>query len=656
MGRDHTFSKSTFFLSFVESRQGGEAGLSVDNALVSNFMQVVSRADGISPVDIAIGILSLANFAQRRGQQHIGNTEYQLAGGAEGLLRSFVQQKIEEEVPDAMRGPLLKGIVLSLVDLSKDQRLAEGATASTIASRAEVSDAALRPWLERLTHPRIRLLEKPNSERYRLPHERLVPVLRQLIGTVLASLDRMRLVFEDGFARWSKTGVSRNLLAGKELRHVLKNRSEFLQGEDVAQRTRYLVASVARRNLLRGIACVLVLAIIGTGLWDAKRRKDDVLRGNLKSWNIPPELLEEQDLLDSLDLSKPNVNDLAWLHRDVRLKELNLAFTGSSLKGIENLKGLKLLTLNLDKSSLQNLEGLEKLTGLTSLDLYLGGSRVQSLAGLEKLTGLTWLLLDLSNSDVQELAGLEKLTGLKSLSIVLSGPHVQNLAALEKLTGLTSLILDLAGSRVQSLAGLEKLTGLTSLDLNLTNTDVQNLAALDKLTGLTSLSLRLYNSHVQNLADLEKLTGLKSLDLNLANADVQNLAGLEELTGLTSLSLNLVGSHVQNLADLEKLTGLKSLDLNLAENDVQSLAGLEKLTGLTSLSLYLYDSRVQDLAELEKLAKLETLELQVPASLVLEQNGMKEKQRLTKLTILVSRGDNLRIPGVCKSVGVEFEQ
>ena len=42
-----------------------EAGFTLDQALVNNFIASVTAPEGVSPVDIAIGVLSLANFVQK---------------------------------------------------------------------------------------------------------------------------------------------------------------------------------------------------------------------------------------------------------------------------------------------------------------------------------------------------------------------------------------------------------------------------------------------------------------------------------------------------------------------------------------------------------------------------------------------------------------
>jgi internalin A len=632
----------------------GEAGFTLDQALVNNFISGVTTDMGVSPVDIAIGVLSLANFVQQRGTAHVGLKEYSLAGGAEGLLLSFVQQKLEE-IPESLRAPLLKGIVLALVSASSNQRIAAGETSAVIAARAEMAESALVPLLARLAHPRVRLLEKVAGDRYRLPHERLVPVLRRLAGGTLASMDQLRLLFEGEYARWRDDGSNRHLLNGKDLKNILRHKSQFVEGETAAGKTAYLAACQWRRMKVRLVVSLAVVVATAAGYAGYRSWDSSLQAQKLVSWGLPPGLFVMQNKVDELDIRQHPVNDFSWL-RSARLKELAIAFNGSHLAGLEQLKGLTSLTLDLAYSHVGNLEGLKQLKGFTSLTLDLRNSPVTSLAGLEQIKGLTALTLDLDysrvrslaaleeikgftsltlnlNSGFTSLAGLEQLKGLTSLTLDLEDSSVRSLAGLEQLKGLTSLTLYLSNSQVTSLAGLEQLKGLTSLTLSLSTSKVTSLAGLEQLKGLTSLKLELINSPVRSLAGLEQLKGLTSLTLDLRNSQVTSLAGLEQLKGLTSLTLNLGSSQVTNVAGLEQLKGLASLMLNLSPGQATSLDGLEQLKGLTSLTLDLSNSQVTSMAGLEQLKGLTSLTLNLSNSQVTSLTGLEQLKGLTSLKL-----------------------
>jgi hypothetical protein len=645
-----------------------EAGFTLDNALVDNLIAEVRQPEGISPVDIAIGVLSLANLVQQRGVTHVGIAEYRLAGGAEGLLQSFVQEKLEE-IPEAIRGPLLKGVVLALVDLSSDQRVAEGATAAAIAAKAEMPEGALASSLERLTHPRIRLLEKPAVDRYRLPHERLIPVLRRLTVGVLARRDQVRLVFENEFARWRETRSGRHLLSGRDLKGVLRDKEQFLQDENAAQKAEYLGASLKRRNTLRlaGAAIMALLALAGYSalrLWD-----NSIQRQKLVSWGLRPELFDAR--VDCLRIG-PAVNDLTWTH-EIRAKELDLHFNGSSLSGLKPIDGLSALNLDLTKSDVKSLSGLERLKGLTSVTLKLGGfpdesrvasltelgqlarlktldlelaySEVTSLSGLEPLKGLTTLTLDLDRSRVTGLSGLEELKGLPTLHLKLSGSPVRRLSGLEHLKGLTTLDLEV-GSLVESLVELEQLQGLTTLTLNLSGSEITSLSEVGQLKQLTTLTLDLSDSKVKDLSGLEQLQGLTALALNLGFAPSVNLSALEQLKKLTTLKLDTNVWQAKNIPELQKLEKLTTLTLDITGSQITSMPGLEHLKELTTLTLDLSRSSYKDLSELQQLEKLTALTLYLDGSNVTSVSGLEHLKGLKMLDLDLSKSQVSSLSGL----------
>ncbi len=651
-----------------------EAGFTLDEALVGNFISSVVRQSGVSPVDIAIGVLSLANFAQQSGNTHIGVTEYELAGGSEGLLLAFVQQKLEE-IPENIRAPLLKGLVLALIDLSNNQRIAEGETAAAIAAKAEAPESTLTTWLERFAHPRVRLLERignSNSKRYRFPHERLVPIFRRLTGETLAALDQLRLAFQTEYQRWRETRDQRHLLRGKDLRNILRNRGSFVQGENFAGKTEYLTACLRRRAIVRLALGVTIISTVLLAYGMDRVWENSIQHQKLMSWGLPPTLFEVQHEIDSLELANHAVNDLSWL-RSTRLHTVSLRFNGTSLAGLEQLEGLTNLALDLGGSQVTSLAALQQLKELTTITLDLSGSQVTSLAGLEQLKGLTNLTLNLSPSQVTSLAGLERLKGLTNLTLDLYGSHVTSLAGLEQMKGLTNLTLNLLGSQVASLAALEQLKGLTNLTLNLGGSQVTSLAALQQLKeltnltlvlpgsqvtslsalqqlkGLTNLTLDFYGSQVTRLADLDQLTGLTNLTLDLIGSQVTSLADLQELTalkGLTNLTLDLGGSQVTSLAGLEQMKGLTTITLNLSYSQVTSLAGLEQLKGLTNLTLNLSGSQVTSLAGLEQLKGLTNLTLDLGASQVTSLAGLEQLKGLTNLTLDLYGSHVTRLAGL----------
>lgn len=671
-----------------------EAGFSLDQALVANFIASVSSNKGISPVDIAIGVLSLANFAQQSGKTHVGLKEYKLSGGAEGLLMSYVQQKLDE-IPEAIRSTLIKGLVLGLIDQSNNQRIAAGATPGAIAELTELPESSLLPWLERLAHHRIRLLEQAGPERYRLAQDRLVSVLRRLAGDALAYDDRLGLRFETEYRNWHQTRSTHHLIAGKELRRVVRMRDRLLVGDEAAAKTLYLRACINRRNFLWAAASGAAIATAASAYGLDRLNRSMMQKQMLTAWGLQPELLSAQQDLDALDLSQ-TVNNFGWL-RSARLRELTSGFSGASLNGLETLPRLTSLNLRLAGNRNTQISGLDRLSNLSSLDLNLSGSQVSSLSGIENLTNLTTLKLTLGA--VATPSGLNRMTRLKKLSLtgwMTAMPDMQavhslkslrlapgNLTAaglselgLARLTGLTSLEIDLTNApRVATLEGLETLTSLTSLTLHLQDSLIQDLSPLTKLPNLSTLDLDVTGSKIKSirvLAAAPQLTALtltgypiddpaewaplktKLESLSLSADSIANAACLRQMEGLTSLTLDLgrldnldclnglnlnslslsCSEEVDNLNRFAHLSSLKGFSLDSTQ--IHDLAGLEKFSDVTALTLALRSAPVKALSPLEEMSKLKSLSLDLRASKIQSLSGLEKLKQLASLSLTLA--------------------
>ena len=60
-----------------------KAGFSLEKKLVDNFLANIAQDQSgrVSPLDISIGLESLANFAEQQGVDRITMDDYKLAGG-----------------------------------------------------------------------------------------------------------------------------------------------------------------------------------------------------------------------------------------------------------------------------------------------------------------------------------------------------------------------------------------------------------------------------------------------------------------------------------------------------------------------------------------------------------------------------------------------
>jgi hypothetical protein len=617
-----------------------DAKLEVQRALLTNyFNSVATEAGGVSPVDIGIGALVLANWAQQRNREQLSLEDYIMAGGAMGILSTHVRECLNE-LPALDRSGVIKGLTFALIDLSRDQRIAAGATCEEIAAKGEIDTVRLQSYVRnRLAGPNARILEPADDadagkeSRYRLTHERLVPVLRQLAGESLAEVDRTKLVFDDQYARWIRSHSRSYLMSGKELRLALRYRDLILAGEERASRAEFLTQSRGQRNGRRAAVAGVVLVILTIAVVGLRQLGSFAVHEELASWGFPPDIYQRQRRLQKLEVASATVNDLGWL-RSAHLRDLSIGKSRlHSLEGLNNLTSLQSLTLNLGFSHITTLADLAQLKGLQSLTLDLGSSPITTLADLAQLKGLQSLTLDLGSSPVTTLADLAQLKGLQSLTLDLGSSPVTTLADLAQLKGLQSLTLDLGSSPITTLADLAQLKGLQSLTLDLGSSPVTTLADLAQLKGLQSLTLNLGFSHVTTLPDLAQLKGLQSLTLDLRYSPITTLAGLAQLKGLQSLTLDLLASPITTLADLAQLKGLQSLTLDLRGAHVTTLPDLAQLKRLQSLTLDLGSSPITTLPDLAQLKGLQSLTLDLRGSHVTTLPDLAQLKRLQSLTL-----------------------
>jgi Leucine-rich repeat (LRR) protein len=550
-----------------------EAGFTLDNALIADVTRAAENPDGrISAVDVGIGLLVLSGLAIRKSKSHLGMEDYRFAGGAEGILTAYIGDRLER-FGDTEREGVMKAL-LALVDLETNQRIAEGKSVSELLATAQLPAQRLGSCLEYLASPQVRLLETittatADGQKYRLPHERLIPSLRQLTGLILAEADQARLGFEAAFRSWLNSRSRRFLLSGADLRKVLSYRDQIFGSDLQQEHADFLRQSVQHRSRQRMLIAALALVIGASSVFMRKTYQNVQAERDLAQWGLPADLLTHQSGLSDLTIIAP-ISNFGWL----RAKRLDtLSVESPAVRSTDGLLP-SLNAVNLSAAHLKKLSGIEKLTALKTLHLSRTG--IQDLSGIEKLTALT--TLDLSNNySLKDLSGIEKLTALTTLNLstnVYPSRSGLNFSGIEKLTALKNL--DLSGNRIQDLAEIEKLTALTTL--NLSRTGLQNLAVIKNLTALTTLNLS-NNYSLKDLAGIEKLTALANLDLS--GNDIEDLSGVKKLTGLTTL--NLSRTAIRNLSGIEKLDKLESLDLRDCE--VTTLEPISELKHLKTLNL-----------------------------------------------------------------------
>jgi Leucine-rich repeat (LRR) protein len=630
-----------------------ESNLSIEQSVVDNLVEAATREGEVSPVDIGIGLLVLAELSERQSGRTVTIRDYQFAGGAEGLLTQYISRCLELFAKED-KETILKAM-LALRNPETSERIAEGLTIDELAKEAGAEARLLKPLLDRLAQRDARLLEivttpGQSPAQYRLPHERLIPALYRLTGKLLAEVDQARLKFENAFLAWQKNGErSHYLMKGNDLRLVERFETKIPWGANAQEKQSFLGRSKRRRRFVKAARVAGGLALIMAGL--QYQRSED--RRFLRESGYPPMLYDSQRQLKKLALTEPlDLERFTWLSSNsIKELELRAALSSNSIAGLVLLSrcnSLKTLTLDISRSQVSNLEPLARLSNLTQLTLDISRNNGINLEPLAKLSNLTRLTLDLTSSRVSNLEPLAKLSNLTQLTLSLSRSEVGDLEPLAKLGNLTQLTLDLGSSQGINLEPLLRLSKLTQLTLDLSYGQGINLEPLAKLSNLTQLTLGFSSSKGINLEPLAKLSDRTQLKLELGYSQGIDLEPLAKLGNLTQLTLEISFSQGINLDSLAKLSNLAQLTLTIRSGRGINLEPLAKLSNLTQLTLNLSGSEVGDLEPLAKLGDRTQLKLDLGSSQGINLEALAKLSNLTHLRLYFNSSQGINLEPLAK--------
>ncbi|HWM94702.1 MAG TPA: ATP-binding protein [Thermoanaerobaculia bacterium] len=332
-----------------------EGGLPVEQKVIEELVEGVAVEGKVSPADIGISVLVLSELAGGRPDASLSLDDFRESGGQAGLLTRYLERLLEQ-LPEAERSEVLRGL-LSLVDLEKDQRLAEGRTLAEM--EESVKPASLPRFaaaLRFLASGKARVLEELPGEpaRYRLVHERLIPAIRRLTGRLLVEAEQAGLHFERSYQIWSRDQQSGYLLSGRDLRQVLRYRGQLVWGANAVERREFLRRSRRHQGWRRAAVGISLAVAIGLGYLGLSYVEAERTRGLLEGWGLPRDLYDRLGQFEELDLPD-GVAQLDWLARARKLKVLRVG----SLK-LTNLAGLppSLRKLTLEGGTFISLKGL----------------------------------------------------------------------------------------------------------------------------------------------------------------------------------------------------------------------------------------------------------------------------------------------------------
>ena len=225
--------------------------------------------------------------------------------------------------------------------------------------------------------------------------------------------------------------------------------------------------------------------------------------------------------LHTLELYNQKITDISPLSKLNNLTRLGLG--ANSIEDITVLEGLvKLVTLDLSGNPLEDNDmlSLQKLPNL--VDLNLGATKITSLGTIKELKLKSLAVFDTRLNDCE---GIETMTSLEKL--ITTG--VNNTITEEGLNNILKLInlkeLRLMGGVISDLSMLTKLTSLTYLDLCGCNID-----SIEELKGLNFTTLIFDSTQVTDLTVLKEFKEITTLGIsNIPCSDYTPLLSLAQL-------------------------------------------------------------------------------------------------------------------------------
>ena len=621
------------------------ASLSLEQDLVDGFVESVKRvANGeqqprVSPVDIGIGLQMLNELVQSKQSPQLGLQDFNFAGGSQGLFVSFVNNALTQRFPETAEREALYKVLLECIDLPRNQRIAEGKTEVELAATSpNLPTTHLHYALEYFASPQLRILEKLQGDppRYRLPHETMIPALRQLGGKLLGEVAEAELLLQTAYASWQNSGNNRKyLLSGRELKKVIGCKQQL----DLHERGKFVKKSQIKRQAQLGMVFAVLALTPFVGYYGYQSYLEDKYRNTLNNWGLPGDLIDYAGQLQSLTLiAGSRIQNLDWLADFKELDTLTMKFIDSdisSLSILQKLKQLKTLSLELAVSKITNFNDLGELQKITTLaiDGYLN-SDIADINFLLKLKQLTTLSLNLEYSNIADLSALRELKQLTALSLNLKDSKITNLIHLRELQNLNILTLNLAYLENIDLSPLHALKQLNTLTLNLKGSRNIGLGVLRELNQLTKLTIM--GAKITDPSTLHELKKLNTLDIDLGYSEIVDLSALQGLDSLTTLTLTFERSNVNDLSALQGLTKLTTLTLNMGFSDTTNLSALQGLTKLTTLTVNMGFSDITDLSALQGLTELTTLTLNLGGPNIPDLSTLKKLTKLTTLTVIGS--------------------
>jgi len=263
-----------------------------------------------------------------------------------------------------------------------------------------------------------------------------------------------------------------------------------------------------------------------------------------KAFSLLPELFKKsqktQIIPKILQLKHENPPDyvtillLQWLKKTEDPTEINIS--GLNIQSLEELKGMKIISLNCSRNPIKNLNALKQMNLLRlncsscNLDSIspLQGMKIEELIisnnNISDLSPITGMPLKRFRCRLNKISSLTPLIGMKLERLECGGNMITTLSALKNMN------LKVLGCRKNQIKSLAPLKGMKLLILDCQENPIEK---IDTLAGMPLRELFLNGCHVTNLKPLQYCPSLEKLTIPEEAIDIKFLQKLPDLKYLS---------------------------------------------------------------------------------------------------------------------------
>ncbi|SCB52086.1 hypothetical protein GA0061098_1016157 [Bradyrhizobium shewense] len=264
-----------------------KAGIDFDPVFAAKIVdkEFLDAEDGlVSPVNLGIVVLVLATGRRQFTEEGFSTQQ----GGIDGVLEEWLGSQVEAARYQGLEGIVVR-VLAALCDFDRNRR-AGILSADKIAERlgGDVTPNRVHDALRWLKSRNVRLVvaagqRSSGTAGYQLAHERLIPAIRKLAGTLFDDASRANDLLERRTRAWvGNNRKSRFLLTFFEDVRVERQRPYLIWGENRQDKEEFLRRSRVRWRF-RGamLAAVLLVAVVGYGAWTLNPVQRSYLRWEL---------------------------------------------------------------------------------------------------------------------------------------------------------------------------------------------------------------------------------------------------------------------------------------------------------------------------------------------------------------------------------------